>query len=118
MGDAIRESILSRWVQLGVGVTGTVSSLLIALVWLTGAMTTPADIKDLRQEVKGLATEIHAGLRPAEVNNHLSALDARFDRDEERLRLDEDRITRIEDAIGDVRSQIGMPRQGWSPNRK
>jgi hypothetical protein len=94
----------------GVAVT-MVSSLLVAFAFLAGAMTTPKDIEALRQENHAIHTEVQTlreefqqsaitGLRPQDVNNHLSAIDHRFDVDEDRLRLDEERLTRMDVLLG------------------
>ena len=110
--DAVnQDSPVVRWVTAAGIMVTMMASLYVAFSFLVGATNTPHDVDRLSHDLVDLRGEVHAlrdsfehsevsGLRPAEVNAHLSAIDHRFDVDEERMRLDEEKLSRLDAVMG------------------
>lgn len=112
MVNAVNEdSPMVRWVTVAGVMVTMLATLYVAFSFLIGATNTPHDVDRLSHDLVDLRGEVHAlrdsfehsevsGLRPAEVNGHLSAIDHRFDIDEERLRADEEKLSRLDAIMG------------------
>lgn len=81
---------------------GVVITLLAVLIgWLATGTTNQVDLRNLRGQMEDLnrtvsriSDQMASGLRPDDVNRHLSSQDGRMDAIDTRMRNDEERLTR------------------------